>query len=128
MKGKTSVKNNYSSSNYGNKKAKTTIKSKYKDDCNVPNSIFELFVLLFKFNKEINNKILNKDCKSESYYLINFDFLDNIKKVYNYKEVSQEIEKIKYKNDKEIIKLIQDKKIIKEKVPLDDIDILLKLL
>ena len=129
MKKNTCVKkNNYSSNINGNKNTQTTFKSKYKNDCNIPNSIFELFVSLFKFNKEINDKILNKDYKSEMYYLINYDFLDNIKKVYNYKSISQEIEKCQYNNDKDIIKLIKEKKIIKEKVSLDDIDIVAKTL
>ena len=127
----TNTKNYKSSVNYGSKSNQTTINSRSKlniDNCNVPNSIFELFVLLYKFNEDIKNKIQKKDYISENYYLINFDFLDNVKKVYNYKAISQEIEKCQYNNDKDIIKLIKEKKIIKEKVSLDDIDIVAKTL
>ena len=98
---------------------------------NIPICIFEFFFFLFKFNKDIKNKIENKDYNSELYYLINFDFIDNIKKIYNYKAICNELEKYNYINDKDfdnkykdIIKSIKQKGIIKEKVIIDDIDII----
>ena len=133
----SSLHNNNSSSSshyFGNKINQTSITRNYridKDDCNVPNSIFEFFVLLFKFYEDIRKNITKKDFTSEFYYLINFDFLDNIKNTYNYNAISKELEKYKYINDndfdykyKDIIKSIKQKGIIKETLPIDDIDII----
>ncbi len=129
--------NNNNSSNYlgNNNKNQITIKNKFSSDfeeCYVPNCIFEFFVQLFKFYVDINDKMINKNYNSEFYYLVNFDFLDNIKKIYNYDAISQELEQYKYMNDKEfdknfkdIVKSIKQKGIIKEKVIIEDeIDII----
>ena len=101
------------------------------EECNIPNCIFEFFILLFRFNENIRNKISNRIDKPEKYYLINFVFLNNIKTVYNYDGMCKELQKYKYFRDKsfenkfkDIVSSIKQKEIIKEKVPLDDINII----
>lgn len=100
-----------------------------EDENNIPDSIFQLLILLYKFNKDIKNKIKTKDKSREQLYLINSGFLNNIKLSYNYNDICKELEKFKYNTEREFeykisyfINLIKQKNIINEQVPLIDID------
>ena len=93
----------------------------------IPECIFEFLVHMYKFDKDIKQKIQNKYQKTEEYCLLNAEFLNHIKMVYNYKGICKELEKQNYKSDyefenkiPEIIQSIKKKGIIKEYVPLDN--------
>ena len=101
-----------------------------QEECNIPDCIFEFFVLLHKFNKDIKIKINEKNKTSEEYYLVNSELIGNLKVNYNYSEISKELEKIKYKDNydfenkiNDTINIIKHKNIINEVVPFDNIDI-----
>ena len=100
-------------------------------ECNIPDCIFEFLILTYKFNKDLRQKIKNKDKSTKDYYILNADFLNHIKMIYNYKGICDELIKFKYKTDKEfeskipyLINLIKQKDIINEVVPLDDMKII----
>ena len=83
---------------------------------------------MYKFHKDLKQKIQNKDKSKEEYYILNADFLNHIKMVYNYKGICEELVKYNYKNNSEfnikiLIKQIKQKGIINEIVPLDDMKI-----
>jgi len=97
----------------------------------IPDCIFELFIRLYYLNKNIRDKINNKSDISEDYYFVNYEFLKNIKMIYNYKKICEELEKFIYKDEFELelninylIKSIKQINIINEKVPLDNIPII----
>ena len=75
----------------------------YKRDC-----IFEFLILLYKFNKDLRNKIKNKNQEQGNYYLINSDFLKYMKQAFNYKLICKELEKAEYSNDSKFNSKIHD--------------------
>ena len=68
----------------------------------IPDCIFELFIRLYYLNKNIRDKINNKSDISEDYYFVNYEFLKNIKMIYNYKKICEELEKFIYKDEFEL--------------------------
>jgi ubiquitin C-terminal hydrolase len=85
---------------------------------------------MYKLSKDIKYKLASKDKSSEDFYILNADFLNQIKMIYNYKGISEEVQKINYISENEfknkipgLINLIRQKEIIKEIVPLDDMKI-----
>ena len=68
---------------------------------NTSKTIFEFLVHMYKFDKDIKQKIQNKYQKTEEYCLLNAEFLNHIKMVYNYKGICKELEKQNYKSDYE---------------------------
>ena len=63
--------------------------------CKIPNFIFEFLIRLYYFTKEIRHKIEIKYEDTNNYYPINSDYLENIKSVYKYKEISKELKNYK---------------------------------
>ena len=76
--------------------------------CKIPNFIFEFLIRLYYFTKEIRHKIEIKYEDTNNYYPINSDYLENIKSVYKYKEISKELENYKYNNEDELDKNINN--------------------
>ena len=74
--------------------------------CKIPNFIFEFLIRLYLFTKEIRHKIEIKHEDTNNYYPINSDYLENIKSVYKYKEISKELKNYKYNNEDELDKNI----------------------
>ena len=96
---------------------------------NIPDFIIEFMILLYKLSKDIKYKLASKDDYSEDLYIINADFIKEIKMRYNYKSISEEIQKFNYISEIEfknkipdLIKSITQKQIVNEIVPLDDIN------
>ena len=95
---------------------------------NIPDFIFEFLILLYKLSKDIKYKLASKDKSSEELFIINADFLNEIKMRYNYKAISKEVQTFNYVTENEfknkipdLIYSIRQKGIINEIVPLDDI-------
>ena len=110
----------------------TNTKNSQTEKCNVPDSIFELFIRMYYLYKNIRDKIKSKSPLSEEYYFIDYEFLNMIKNRFKYFGICKELEKYNY-NEYELdskinnlISSIKQKGIIKEKVPLDNIKILPK--
>ena len=127
-KGNKNYKNNNKSSIKANDtRIKNNINKneKYAQN-NVPDCIFELFIRIYYLNKHIRELIKTKSEISEDYYIVNHDFLEDIKMRYNYNEICKELQKSNYKIDfepdyiiNELIKSIKQKGIINQRVPLD---------
>ena len=104
--------------------------SSNSNEGNIPDFIIELLILMYKLSKDIKYKLASKDKSFEDFYILNADFLNQIKMIYNYKGISEEVQKINYISENEfknkipgLINLIRQKEIIKEIVPLDDMKI-----
>jgi len=94
---------------------------------NILDFILEFLILLYKLSKDIKYKLATKDKSSEELFIINADFLNEIKKRYNYNEISKEVQNFNYISENEfknkipdLIYSIRQKGIINEIVPLDD--------
>ena len=122
---------NQNNINFGNNK-QDNIKSNNvpnnSNEGNIPDFLIEFMILLYKLSKDIKYKLASKDNYSEDLYIINADFLKEIKMRYNYKSISEEIQKFNYISEIEfknkipdLINSIIQKQIINEIVPLDDI-------
>ena len=59
----------------------------------IPDDILETLILIYGLNKDIKQKIKNKIKNSESYYLINFEWMKQFKEYFNYLEISKILEK-----------------------------------
>ena len=59
----------------------------------IPDYILESLILIYGLNKDIKQKIKNKKKNSESYYLINFEWIKQVKEYFNYSEISKILEK-----------------------------------
>ena len=121
--------NNYGSNRQGNFSNNNKASSN-SNEGNIPDFIIELLILMYKLSKDIKYKLASKDKSSEDFYILNADFLSQIKMIYNYKGISEEVQKINYISENEfknkipgLINLIRQKEIIKEIVPLDDMKI-----
>ena len=95
---------------------------------NIPDFILEFLILLYKLSKDIKYKLVTKDTSSEELFIINADFLNEIKIRYNYNAISKEVQNFNYISENEfknkipdLIYSIRQKGIINEIVPLDDI-------
>ena len=62
----------------------TNTKNSQTEKCNVPDSIFELFIRMYYLYKNIRDKIKSKNPLSEEYYFIDYEFLNMIKNRFNY--------------------------------------------
>ena len=98
---------------------------------NIPDFIIELLILMYKLSKDIKYKLATKDKSSEDFYIINADFLSQIKMKYNYKGISEEVQNFNYISEIEfntkipdLINSIRQKEIIKEIAPVDDMKII----
>ena len=121
--------NNYGSNRQGNFSNNNKASSN-SNEGNIPDFIIELLILMYKLSKDIKYKLASKDKSSEDFYILNADFLSQIKMIYNYKGISEEVQKINYISENEftnkipgLINSIRQKEIIKEIVPLDDMKI-----
>ena len=88
---------------------------------NIPDIISDILILLYDLNKKIREKAIKSPT---SFYLINSNFLLQIKNLYNFKKICEELEKGEYKdieNNIESIKSkIKIKNIISEELPIED--------
>jgi hypothetical protein len=112
---------------YINKKAKNFNLEKLE----VPDSIFEFLIRFYFLNENLKDKIKKKIDISEKYYIINYEFINNIQKLYNYNQIKKELENFKYLDEKnldykisDIIYSIKKKAIIKDIIPLNNIQII----
>lgn len=122
---------NQNNINFGNNKQdyiKSNNVPNNSNEGNIPDFLIEFMILLYKLSKDIKYKLASKDNYSEDLYIINADFLKEIKMRYNYKSISEEIQKFNYISEIEfknkipdLINSIIQKQIINEIVPLDDI-------
>ena len=90
----------------------------------IPDIISDMLLLLYELNKKIREKAIKNETP---FYLINSNFLIQIKNLYNYKKICEELEKEEYKdieNNIESIKSkIKIKNIISEELPIEDVSI-----
>ena len=98
-----------------------------ENNCNIPNFIFEILIRLYQFTKDIRHKIETKSSETNNYYPINPNYLENIKIMYRYNEISEELANFKYinennfeKNIPNLISLIKKKDIINEEMNFRD--------
>ena len=99
----------------------TTNKRKYN---NIPNIISEMLILLYALNKDIRKKRI-KD--GSSFYLINSNFLNQIKNLYNYPKVCEELDKMNYTDIESKVEIIKSeiniKNIINEEIEIENVKI-----
>ena len=95
-----------------------------RNKINIPDIVSDMLILLYELNKNLREKIIKN---KTPFYLINSNFLLQIKNLYNYKKIYEELEKGKYqeieKNIKAIKLKINIKNIISEELPIEDISI-----
>ena len=108
----------------------SNIISSNSNENTIPDFIIELLILMYKLSKDIKYKLASKDKNSEDFYIINADFLSQIKMIYNYKGISEEVQEFNYISENEfnnkipdLINSIRQKEIVKDIVPLDDMKI-----
>ena len=94
------LKNNNSRINIDNQ----IIQEEY--NCNIPNFIFEFFIRLYQFTKEIRHKIEIKSKETNNYYPINPNYIENIKIKFRYDEICKELKNFKYINEDDFEKKI----------------------
>ena len=70
-------------------------KKNARQNDNIPNIISDMLILLYALNKDIRNKKLKGPLP---FYLINANFLNQIKNLYNYNKICKELDKINYTN------------------------------
>ena len=90
---------NQNNINFGNNKQdyiKSNNVPNNSNEGNIPDFLIEFMILLYKLSKDIKYKLASKDNYSEDLYIINADFLKEIKMRYNYKSISEEIQKFNY--------------------------------
>ena len=138
-KNKINVNNSIKNNDNYNSKRKTNIKTNINKNAKnfnlekleVPDSIFEFLIRFYFLNENLKDKIKKKIATSEEYYIINYEFINNIQKLYNYNQIKKELENFKYISEKnldnkilDIINSIKKKAIIKDIIPMDDIQII----
>ena len=89
---------------YINKKAKNFNLEKLE----VPDSIFEFLIRFYFLNESLKDKIKKKIAISEEYYIINYEFINNIQELYNYNQIKKELENFKYLDEKNLDYKISD--------------------
>ena len=74
----------------------TRKKKQNKNDNNakngIENCILKILILYYGLNKDINNKRMKEIKESEKFYLINYEFIKQLKKCFNYSEISEVIQ------------------------------------
>ena len=100
------------------------MKKNGRQNDNIPNIISDMLILLYALNKDIREKKLKGPLP---FYLINANFLNQIKNLYNYNKICKELDKINYTNIEnkieEVKAKINIKSIINKEIIIKDVTI-----